>query len=171
MYRKGHLGVSMLVFAPVGYTLVSRSQPLLAVLTGIVMVWFAMLPDVDHRLPMVEHRGPTHSLAFAALIGAVGGAVGLAAERLVDLGPGFDQVIIFGVGLPAIGFGIGALTVIAHLIGDTLTPAGVNYLWPLSTRTFSVSLARADNRLANSGLFGLGILVTAGWVAVALELV
>jgi inner membrane protein len=166
MYRKGHLGVSMLVFAPIGYALIEAGSPILAAITGGVVIWFAMLPDVDHRLPMIEHRGPTHSLLFAALIGAVGWAVGLGVERVVslslDLGLGVD------VGLPEIGFAIGALTVIAHLIGDTLTPAGVNYLWPLSTRTFSVSLARADNTLANSGLFGLGILVTAGWIGMAL---
>ncbi|ATW86826.1 inner membrane protein [Halohasta litchfieldiae] len=166
MYRKGHLGVSMLVFAPIGYALVGVGSPILAAITGGVMIWFAMLPDVDHRLPLIEHRGPTHSLLFAALIGGIGWAIGLIAERVVALS--FDLGLGDGFGLPEIGFAIGALTVIAHLIGDTLTPAGVNYLWPLSKRTFSVSLARADNRLANSGLFGLGILVTTGWVGMAL---
>ena len=165
MYRKGHLGVSLLVFAPVGYTLVGLGAPELAALTGGVMLWFVMLPDVDHRLPMIEHRGPTHSLAFAALIGGVGAALGVGAESV--LGGAAESIVDVGFALPAVGFAIGALTVIAHLIGDTLTPAGVNYLWPLSSRTFSVSLATADNRWANSGLFGLGLLVTAGWVAVA----
>jgi inner membrane protein len=154
MFRKGHLGVSLLVFAPVGYTLVERGYPELSVLTGVVMIWFAMLPDVDHRLPMISHRGPTHSLLFAALIGGVGAVVGLAVETVVET----------SLSLSTVGFGIGALTVIAHLIGDTLTPAGVNYLWPLST-TFSVSLTRADNTVANYGLFVLGIIVTVGWVA------
>ena len=164
MYRKGHLGVSLLVFAPVGYTLAARGDPELAALTGIVMLWFVMLPDVDHRLPMIEHRGPTHSLAFAALIGGVGAALGVGAELLFG---GAIESVGVGLALPTVGFAIGALTVIAHLIGDTLTPAGVNYLWPLSSRTFSVSVARASNPWANSGLFGLGLLVTAGWVAVA----
>jgi len=76
-----------------------------------------------------------------------------------------------GVPLATVSFGIGALTVIAHLIGDTLTPAGVPYLWPLSRRTFSLSLVGAGNSIANSGLFGLGLLVTAGWVSIALGVV
>jgi len=156
MYRKGHLGVSLLVFAPVGYTLVRLGYPVVAAVTGGVMLWFTMLPDVDHRLPMIEHRGPTHSLAFAALVGGVGAALGVAAQSVVSV----------GLPLPAVGFAIGALTVLAHLIGDTLTPMGVNYFWPVSTRTLSLSLTRADNHWANSGLFGLGLLVTAGWVAV-----
>jgi len=163
MFKQGHLGVSMLVFGPVGYVLVARGAPGLAAVTGLVMVWFSMLPDIDHRLPIVEHRGPTHSLLFAALIGGVGWALGVGSEAVV--GP------VAGVPLSTIGFGIGALTVIAHLIGDTLTPAGVPYLWPLTGRTFSLSLVGAGNPIANSGLFGLGLVVTAGWVAVALGVI
>ncbi len=156
MFKKGHLGVSLLVFGPIGYTLAVRGFPELAVVGGFVMVWFSMLPDVDHRLPIIEHRGPTHSLVFAGLVGGVGWAVGTAAET----------VVASSVSLATFGFAVGALTVIAHLIGDTLTPAGVPYLWPLSGRTFSVSLTQANSGLANSGLFGLGLVVTFGWVAV-----
>jgi len=156
MYKKGHLGVSLLVFGPVGYTLVVDGYPWLAFIGGFLLVWFTMLPDIDHRLPIVEHRGPTHSLLFAGLVGAVGWAVGTAAEMVVSS----------SLSLATFGFVIGSLTVVAHLLADTLTPAGVPYLWPLSRRTVSVSLANANSRLANSGLFGLGLLVTLGWVAV-----
>ena len=165
MFKQGHLGVSMLVFGPVGYTLVARGAPVLAAVTGLVMVWFSMLPDIDHRLPILEHRGPTHSLAFAALIGGVGWALGVGIETALGVGP------VAGVRLSTVGFGIGALTVVAHLIGDTLTPAGVPYLWPLTSRTVSLSLVGAGNPIANSGLFGLGLVVTAGWVAVALGVI
>ncbi len=156
MFKKGHLGVSLLVFGPVGYMLATRGLSELAVVAGFAIVWFCMLPDVDHRLPLVEHRGPTHSLLFAALVGGVGWAVGTAAET----------VVASSLSLSTFGFTVGALTVVAHLLGDTLTPAGVPYLWPLSSRTFSVSLAKANSSVANSGLFGLGLLVTVGWVAV-----
>ncbi|MFC6736585.1 metal-dependent hydrolase, partial [Halolamina salina] len=53
MYRTGHLGVSMLVFAPIGYLLVAVGLPLAALATGGAMLWLAMLPDVDHRIPGV----------------------------------------------------------------------------------------------------------------------
>jgi len=82
MFKQGHLGVSMLVFGPVGYALVARGLPELAAITGLVMAWFTMLPDIDHRLPIVEHRGPTHSLLFAALIGGESaGQSGQASKR------------------------------------------------------------------------------------------
>ncbi len=156
MFKQGHLGVALLVFAPVGYALAVRGLPELAIVSGFLMVWFAMLPDIDHRLPIVEHRGPTHSLVFAGFVGAVGWLVGT----------GVETVVASSLSLATVGFAVGALTVLAHLIGDTLTPAGVPYLWPLSARTFSVSLARADSTLANAGLFWLGLLVTSGWVAI-----
>jgi LmbE family N-acetylglucosaminyl deacetylase len=35
-----------------------------------------MLPDVDLRLPLVPHRGPTHTVWFALAVAAGGGAVG-----------------------------------------------------------------------------------------------
>lgn len=158
MYRTGHLGVALLVFAPIGYLLVDAGAALAALLTGGVMLWLAMLPDVDHRLPAVSHRGVTHSLLFAAAVGAVFAAVGVA---LVEVGGdtlaaellGLDAL---GIGVVPFGFTLGFLAVTSHLLGDLLTPAGVNLFWPLP-REFSLYVTRADNTIANYGLFVLGV--------------
>ncbi len=164
MYRKGHYGVALLLFAPIGLGLVAAGAPTLALLTGGAMLWLAMLPDVDHRLPLIEHRGPTHSLLFAGLVGAAFAGVGyligdtallgqlLAVEEPVPVS-GLPVELQFAV----VGFAIGALAVLAHLLGDALTPAGVNFLWPLSRRTYSLGVTRADSTLWNYGLFALGI--------------
>lgn len=163
MYRTGHLGVSMLVFAPIGYLLVSVGAPLAALVTGGAMLWLAMLPDVDHRLPFVEHRGVTHSLLFAGLVGAAFAAAGL---LLSSLGAGGLGTELLGldqfsdVGLAAFGFAVGFLSVAAHLLGDLLTPAGVNLFWPVETE-YSLYVTRADSTLANLGLFLLGVFAVA----------
>ena len=168
MFRKGHYGVSLLVFAPVGFALVRLGRPDLAFVVGAAMLWLAMLPDVDHRLPGVPHRGPTHSLAFAALVGGGFALVGRAAASvgLGDVGLAAvaeGSVVVFG-------FLVGFLAVLAHLLADALTPAGVNFLWPLSGREYTVSLWRADNRLANYGLFGVGVFAVAGALTLAVTL-
>jgi inner membrane protein len=119
-----------------------------------------MLPDVDHRLPVIEHRGITHSLLFAALIAGLFGAVGTA------LAGAFS---VAGMGLGVFGVLLGVLVVGAHLVGDALTPAGVPLLWPLPQH-YSLSVTRADNTLANYGLFLLGIAVTGVWAVVAVGL-
>jgi inner membrane protein len=147
VYRTGHLGVSMLVFAPIGSLLVAIGQPLAALVTGGAMLWLAMLPDVDHRIPGVPHRGPTHSLLFAGLVGgAFAGAGALLAEGVGTVGR--LQLSLFG-------FFVGFVSVSAHLLGDVLTPAGVDLFWPWG-REFSLYVTRADNTLANWGLFLLG---------------
>lgn len=149
MYRSGHLGTSLLVFAPLGYLLVVAGYPVAAFVTGATMLWLTMLPDVDHRLPLVPHRGPTHSLFFAA---AVGGAFA-AISAFVG-----DQFVAFPrADLVSFGFLVGFVAVGAHLLADMLTPSGVPLLWPLSDSTFSLSLSRADNAVVNALLFLLGL--------------
>ena len=154
MYRKGHYGVSLLAFAPIAFALLAVGRADLAAVTGGVMVWLAMLPDLDHRVPGIPHRGPTHSLAFAALVGGVFAAAGAALGSAAGVGS------VAGVTLPVVGFAIGALAVLAHLLGDALTPAGVNVLWPVSDRTYTVGLCRADDTVANYGLFAVGVFAT-----------
>lgn len=149
MYRKGHYGVSLLLYAPVGYALVRAGAPLLALVTGAVMVWLAMLPDLDHRVPGISHRGPTHSLLFAGVVGAAFAAVAsVLSSALVPAGLPVNTVVY--------AFALGAGSVLAHLVGDTLTPAGVNYLWPLP-KTFSLGLTPADSTVANYGLLAVGV--------------
>ena len=43
MHYTGHLGVSLLVFAPITYALLHVGAPVFALLTGAVMLWFAIL--------------------------------------------------------------------------------------------------------------------------------
>ena len=152
MYRRGHLGVSLLVFAPAGAALVLAGRPALALVGGGVMLWLSMLPDADHRIPGLTHRGSTHTLAFAALVGAVGAGAGAGLAVVVDGGRAT---------LVPFGFALGAGAVLAHLLADALTPAGVPLLWPLSGRSFSLSLTRADNTVANYLLLALGVCATA----------
>lgn len=159
MYRNGHYGVALLVFAPVGVALVSAGLTALALVVGAGTLWLAMLPDVDHRLPGISHRGPTHTVWFALLVAAVLGGVGLLAGQV-------------GTGLPhgpaalaATGAAVGLLSVGAHLLADALTPMGIRPLWPLSNVRYTLSLVTADSTVGNYGLLGAGVFVTAAWVA------
>lgn len=158
MYAPGHYGVSLLAYAPVGATLVGAGRADLAFVGGAVVLWLATLPDVDHRLPAVEHRTVTHTVPFALLIGAATGAVAYgAATALPDLLGAPETAGAFGAFLGAYG-------IVAHLLGDVVTPAGVPLLWPLSGRSYTLSLWTAKNRVANYGLLALGVFATAATV-------
>ncbi|WP_138797379.1 metal-dependent hydrolase [Halostella sp. PRR32] len=149
MYQLGHYGIALLVYAPVGAALVVRGNALAAYLGGAIMVGTAMLPDCDHRLPLIQHRGPTHSFVFALLIGVVFGFVGSALDPLFGATAGLD--------LRAFGFAIGTLTVLTHMLGDVLTPMGIRPFWPLSRRRYSFDVTPAKNPVANYVLFALGV--------------
>ena len=159
VYRQGHVGVGLLLYAPVAYAALSAGRSVLAVAGFAVMIWLAMLPDVDLRLPFVSHRGPTHTLGFAAVVGLGCGSAGW------FLGSGlaeFEPQLLGGF-----GFGLGALAVVAHLVADWLTPMGIAPFWPLSSARFSLGFARASSTLANGFLFVLGVGATAAvlWLA------
>lgn len=157
MYRSGHLGVALLVYAPVGFLLLVSGRADLALLGEVCMLGLASLPDYDQRIPLVKHRGITHTLAFALAVGGVLGAVGWVV--------GGRPEAFTSAELAVFGFVFGTLAIIAHLLGDVITPAGIAPFWPLSGRNYSFRLARADNVLANYGLLALGVFATVALLA------
>ncbi|WP_162224553.1 metal-dependent hydrolase [Halorussus amylolyticus] len=153
MFRPGHYGVALTLYAPVGCWLLALGHPTLALAGGAGLLWLAMLPDWDTWLPLISHRGPTHTLAFAGL---VAGAAWVAAAAT-----GFGTHSVGPVDLRTFAAGIAALSVLSHLAADVLTPMGVALLWPVTSRRFTLSVCRANNRIANYLLFALGVFATA----------
>jgi inner membrane protein len=151
MYRTGHYGVSLLLYAPVGFALLLAGYPAVALLGGAVMLVLAPLPDYDLRVPFVQHRGPTHTLVFALLVGAVLGGASYASAPTLGLDPRVAGVA---------GAFVGCYGIVAHLVGDVLTPAGIAPFWPVSSRNYSLDLTRADSTVANFVLLALGVFLT-----------
>lgn len=148
MHKEGHVGAALLVYSPMGFVAYSVAGSQLAFLGAVVAVGLAMLPDVDMRIPLLKHRGPTHTVWFALAVGVVlavlGGSGGAEAGVLGAVGGG-----LFGLLLCA-------GTVASHIIADALTPAGVRPFWPLRDDEYSYGVARASNPIANYGLLGFG---------------
>lgn len=159
MYRLGHYGAALVVYAPLGLALLLVDRPTLAVVGGAVSLTLATLPDIDHRIPGVSHRGMTHTLAFAVAVGGVVGAGGFLVGQSLGVGS--------ALALAALGFVVGLSAVCSHLLADAITPMGITPWWPLSTRHYTLGLTRADNTLANYALLGLGVLVTVAVLGVA----
>jgi len=108
---------------------------------NIPMVWaFSLLPDLDLLIPGVNHMGPTHSLLFA-----------IAVLTFLILYKGKEAVPYF-------------LAFASHIIlGDLITNRRVQFLWPLSQRTYQIPLPFSRNPTFSTNLeltlFGLFILV------------
>jgi len=154
MYRTGHYGAALLVYAPLGFLLLAAGYESLA-LTGVVIVMGgSMIPDWDHKLPFLTHRGFTHTVWFALLFGlAMGGGGWLLGQELGSQAH---------IGLGTFGFVTGTLTIAAHILADALTPMGVRPFAPLGSGTCSFEVTRAANPIGNGLLFVLGVLVAGG---------
>ncbi|WP_254764165.1 metal-dependent hydrolase [Natrinema marinum] len=149
MYQVGHYGGALVAYAPLGTVVTLGGHGDIAIVGGLVCVALSTLPDYDHRLPLIDHRGPTHTIAFALLVGA-----GLAALTavLVD-----DASAFVGASVVSFAFLVGLVSIGSHLLADALTPMGIRPLWPLSRRRYSLEVTTAANPVANYGLFCLGI--------------
>jgi membrane-bound metal-dependent hydrolase YbcI (DUF457 family) len=76
MYRLGHTGIALLVLAPLSYVLLEAQKPILALVTGVAVVSIEPLPDSDFRVAFLDHRGVSHSLLAAVVVGGVIGLCG-----------------------------------------------------------------------------------------------
>ncbi len=148
MYRTGHYGAALLVYAPLGFLLLATGEEGLALIGAVIAVGGSMTPDLDHKLPFLRHRGVTHTVWFAIAVGlalgwagfVVGSASGWYASRE----------------LTRLGFVLGTTSIVAHLLADGLTPMGIRPFVPFGSESYSLDLVRADNSLGNYLLLLVG---------------
>lgn len=146
MYAPGHLGIGLLLYTPVAYALSALGRAEEAASWALVVLPLSLLPDVDALLPGVAHRGATHSLPAAGCTGVAVGAVGWLTAPSGD-----DRSE-----RAAVGFVVGVLSVLGHLLGDVLTPMGVRPFGPGREASYTLDLVPARHPRANVGLLALG---------------
>lgn len=153
MYREGHLGAALLVYAPLAFMAALIGGLEFAVIGGAIAGGLASVPDLDMRVPLISHRGPTHTVWFAILIGTLLGIIGaIAGLRYGALG---------AIGLFVFAFLVGALSIASHIAADALTPMGIRPFTPWRADKYTWDLVKAANPVANYAL-----LVAGGSVAV-----
>ena len=170
MYQLGHYGAALLVYAPLGALVALSGHEPAAIGGGLVCLACSTLPDCDHHVPLLDHRGPTHTVAFALF---VGGGLAAITAILVGAAPsavGDRGVVALGaaatVDLATFAFVVGALSIGSHLLADALTPMGIRPFWPVSRRRYTLGVTRAANAVANYVLLGLGLGAVLAAVAV-----
>jgi len=164
MYVLGHVGISLLLFGPLASTLLSAGQPLLAALTGVVMIGLAPLPDCDTYTDRLDHRGPTHTVWFALGVGLIGAALGgLGTVALEVVGVDLSLTPLWVAGWFG---GVSTLAVLGHLAGDLVTPMGVWPFRPLSEWHYTFDLTPSKSPRANRLCFGAGSLSVAATLLV-----
>jgi len=159
VHREGHVGAALALYAPVGFLAFVSGFRSLAVLGAIGAVALAMLPDQDMRIPLVSHRGVTHTLWFALLVAGVLGVAGVYLGR--------EQGVTGAAGIGAFAALVGFVTIVSHIAADALTPMGVRPFAPVRGRKYTVALATASNPIANYLLLVLGGAIAVGALVLA----
>jgi inner membrane protein len=170
MERKGHYGVTLLL----GAGAVLWLGLLYGLIATAVMLPVTSLPDeLDQIVETWEHRGWTHSFAFALLVAfmvASSGAfpVYLAQQAATEYRALSSDLVVspFRVWLFVGGFVTASLS--GHVITDTLTVGGgfkVKPFWPISERIVCFGFCNSGNALWNGALLGMGIVAIVGAVA------
>lgn len=159
MLKSGHMGLNAVLSLPICYAIMYFYSMNLALLFLFVSAAIAPLPDIDKKLESItdkrdlkifgyeiniEHRGSTHSVYFALILG-----IALASFSLLINGLDYRySLVLFFAGFLAITF---------HTIGDIFTPTGINYAPPITSNK-SLNWFKYDNALANVSSYSIGIL-------------
>ncbi len=161
MYQVGHYGAALVAYTPLGAAVAVGGYEAAAIVGALVCAGLSTLPDIDHRLPLVEHRGLTHTVMFALLVG-----VGMAAVTSVLVASSSPMV---DVGFVTFAFLVGTVSIGSHLLADALTPMGIRPFQPFSRRHYTLGVTKAANPIANYVLFGFGVVtILAGAALVAI---
>jgi inner membrane protein len=155
MNWEGHIGIAVILYLPLGFTLLVTGVPGVALAGGIVVVVAAVLPNVSYHIDHMDDRGFTHSVWFLLLV-----TVGLG---LLGAGIGMTNGILWTIGLGLFGFVLGLLTLLTHLAVDIVTGDGIRPYNPVYDKEYEFAVVEQGERrakLTNHGLFAVAILGT-----------
>lgn len=155
MLREGHVGVSLLLYAPFGFLLAMYASIELVVIAGAVVLLGGSAPDYDTKTRLVKHRGFTHTVWFSIIFGAIITVAAYYVPQVFGFAEFYSltppEVVLIGLA--------GSFGVMTHLAGDVITPMGIRPFDPISPRgviPFSISekkycykLTKASDKTAN----------------------
>lgn len=147
MYRKGHIGLSLMIFSVLFIPFGLTSITLIFIAFSVT---FSSLPDMDQKWE-IKHRAYTHNIGFGLISGTVIGSVF-----------GYALGLYFGLLIfSAVFAGVGS-----HLIGDIIagqtkfgTPWEIKPLRPFSDWAVGYGIFKASDESVNERFLMLGAIV------------
>jgi len=116
----------------------------------------ASISDIDLRISLLSHRGFTHTILFALIMGIF-----------------FSLIFVFGNygSYFWIGFLGGFSSVMIHMFGDMMTYHRFKPLWPFSKKEIAFGLFLANNFYANRGFLVLGVFAFSYYIYSHIEII
>lgn len=168
MHKEGHIGLTLTLLAPIVVIVGNAMSVPVAIVLALGAIGGSGLPDLDLQLPLLKHRGWTHTVWCAIVAGIIGATITIITLHQLPLETYLNistETILFAGGL--FGFGM-AYGVITHLIGDMITPMGIQPFHPVTPKSiipltiskhkFVYEIANASNDKLNKGASAVGII-------------
>ena len=166
MNREGHLGLALVAVGIVGTLFLLVGSLAGFVLAFVTLVGTAGLPDIDTKTPIFKHRGWTHTVWFAGVVGIGYGALILGVVWMLPHLGVVPMGALYAVCAAVLAF----LGVMTHVAGDVMTTRGVRPFTPVtprgivpidaSRRRYRLNWFRSSNQVANILTLILGVMLT-----------
>lgn len=166
MKQEGHIGLSMLLTSPIVLLLGLVGEYYLSIAFFVLVIWLSTIPDIDivisksiiGRYIDIKHRGFTHTVYFGLVCGLLVSPVG-------SVVPSSDPILSI-----SLAFVSGVLGVVFHVLGDIMTPSGVNYDPVRMDSAYTLEWFKYNNIVANFGFLILGYLSVMSSFVIILEM-
>lgn len=164
MRWEGHYGIAFILFTPFAFALsyAGYFEPMALGLAGLA--FGAIAPDVDLEVSFLDHRGITHTVFGGFGLGLFYSAATFFLYLRGPLEGGLIDMLLGVIFAFTLGFG----AVICHLIGDVITPMGIQPFQPRSDAHYTLNLVLAKNEWTNKGLLSTGTLLMVGGITAGL---
>lgn len=166
MYPRGHAGLALTLYAPILYLTATKSFIGATILTLCVM-WTAILPDIDISnklfLDRLDHRGTTHTVWFALVIGMFGYVCGFGLAQAVQTVQLQPQRLTHSTLQASVG-ATSAVGICLHICGDVINKQSGVSPWAVPrlqkfTRPVHIPLLHCHSLTINNLLFVTGVLI------------
>lgn len=172
MNWKGHVGLALLTASPFALAFGVFLGTYWSILTLGAAVLTDRIPDKDQQIPLISHRGITHTFFFGSIVSGVLAMVLTAIitvahpSSVVEVGLVANlRANLSVMSIAFFGFMLGFTS---HLLGDILTEAydyTVSPFWPFSRAPVVLGWIESDSKRAWEWVFViLGALATVGVV-------
>ena len=167
MLREGHIGLTLLIMAPIGLLVGSIFPKYTIILVISGALTGSNLPDIDTTTKLVKHRGFTHTIWFIGIATLISGGIMYSILFYIPI-ERFIQFTTADQAISAVIFGLSVgMGVFTHLLGDVITPAGIRPFDPViprdkipitvSDKKYVYEIRNASDPLLNKGFSVLGI--------------
>lgn len=170
MYKPGHVGMALIFVAPISFILNIMEMPGIAALCVFSVMMLTTKPDWDLKMPFVKHRGITHTIYSATFVGVLTAVAFTQVNKISERIAFISQMN--STNLIILGFVIGFISIIAHLMADVITITGIQpfsfgklgkyrpFSFISKDTRYQLQWTRADNPIANFLLIFFGFVLT-----------